>query len=128
LERLEDILSDFEAIVKSLKGDGQIRTRRGGWQGSYGNVWNVILAFELLLSRLETLKQQAADLPDSEQFRINVNLAWKKLDKYYRLLDETLIYYASLVLHPGYRWDWFEETWQNKPEWVNTAKRVVYDA
>jgi hypothetical protein len=104
LERLEDILSDFEAIVKSLEGDGQIQTRRGGWQGSYGNVWNVILAFELLFSRLETLKQQAADLPDSEQFRINViSLAWKKLDKYYRLLDETPIYYASLALHPGYR-------------------------
>jgi hypothetical protein len=55
------------------------------------------------LGRLEELKQQAAGLPDSEQLRIGVNLAWKKLNKYYRLFDETPIYYTVLVLHPAYR-------------------------
>jgi hypothetical protein len=75
LQHLELILTTFETVVKILEGDGQIRTRRNGWQGSYGNVWDVILAYELLLGKLEKLKQSAATLPDSKQFRISVNLA-----------------------------------------------------
>jgi hypothetical protein len=53
-------------------------------------------------------------------------LAWEKLDKYYNLLDETSIYYTALALHPAYRWDWFEETWKEKPDWVIKAKAIVH--
>jgi hypothetical protein len=59
--------------------------------------------------------------------RINVNLAWKKPDKYYRLLNETPVYYTALALHPAYRWNWFKETWLEKTEWIDKAKQVVYD-
>jgi hypothetical protein len=38
LKHLESILTDFEAIVKTLESDGRMRTRRHGWRGSYGNV------------------------------------------------------------------------------------------
>jgi hypothetical protein len=41
----------------TLEGDSRMRTRRHGWRGSYGNVWNIVLAFEVLLGRLEELKQ-----------------------------------------------------------------------
>jgi hypothetical protein len=68
------------------------------------------------LGKLEELKQSAATLPDSEQFRIGVNLAWEKLSKYYRLFDETPVYYTTLALHPAYRWNWFEDVWREKPE------------
>jgi hypothetical protein len=54
-----------------------------------------------------------------------MNLAWEKLNKYYRLFNETLIYYIALVLHPAYRWNWFEDVWREKPEWVTAAKQVV---
>ena len=60
-------------------------------------------ASELLLSRLEDYKQLAKDLPDPEQFRVGINLAWQKLDEYYQRLDETPIYYTALALHPAYR-------------------------
>lgn len=36
-----------------LEGDGQIRKRKRGWMGSYGNVWDVIQGFEFLLDKLE---------------------------------------------------------------------------
>jgi hypothetical protein len=76
---------------------------------SYANVWDIILGFELLLSQLEEFKQLATDFPDAKQFRVGVNLAWEKLDKYYNLLNETLIYYTALALYPAYRWNWFDE-------------------
>jgi hypothetical protein len=72
-------------------------------------------------------KQLATEFPDAEQFRIGVNLAWEKLDKYYNLLNETPIYYTALALHPAYRWDWFEEIWKEKPEWITKAKAIVHE-
>jgi hypothetical protein len=66
LQHLERILSAFEFVVKGLEGDGQIRTRRDSQERSYGNIWNVILAFERLLSKLEELKHQISNLPDAE--------------------------------------------------------------
>ncbi|KAJ3453216.1 hypothetical protein MRS44_018871 [Fusarium solani] len=101
--------------------------RKQGWTGSYGNIWDVVLGYELLLNTLEEYKQLAADFPDPEHFRIGINLAWDKLDEYYQRLDETPIYYTAMALHPAYRWDWFDETWAHKPSWVEKAKEMVAD-
>jgi hypothetical protein len=128
LYHLEAILTVFETVVKTLEGDGHIRRRKQGWTGSYGNIWDVVLGYELLLNTLEEYnKQLAADFPDAEHFRIGINLAWDKLDEYYRRLDETPIYYTAMALHPAYRWDWFDETWAHKPSWVEKAKEMVAD-
>ncbi|KAI1865935.1 uncharacterized protein JN550_007913 [Neoarthrinium moseri] len=108
LEQLERILTVYETVVKVLEGDGQLRNRQRGWVGSYGNVWDVVQGFETLLETLERYKSMAANLPNSEQFRIGINNAWSKLHEYYKKLDETPIYYAALALHPAYRWDYFE--------------------
>lgn len=84
LQRLEEILTEFETVVKTLEGDGQVRKRKRGFVGSYGNVWDVILGFERLMAKLEKFKAEAEDFPDPEQFRIGINLAWQKMDEYYR--------------------------------------------
>ncbi|RKK06426.1 hypothetical protein BFJ65_g4629 [Fusarium oxysporum f. sp. cepae] len=127
LYHFEAILTVFETVVKTLEGDGHIRRRKQGWTGSYGNIWDVVLGYELLLNTLEEYKQLAADFPDPEHFRIGINLAWDKLDEYYQRLDETPIYYTAMALHPAYRWDWFDETWAHKPSWVEKAKEMVAD-
>ncbi|KAG7403453.1 Acyl-coenzyme A thioesterase 8 [Fusarium oxysporum f. sp. rapae] len=124
---LEAILTVFETVVKTLEGDGHIRRRKQGWTGSYGNIWDVVLGYELLLNTLEEYKRLAADFPDPEHFRIGINLAWGKLDEYYQRLDDTPIYYTAMALHPAYRWDWFDETWAHKPSWVEKAKEMVAD-
>jgi hypothetical protein len=95
--------------------------------GSYGNIWDVIQGFEFLLDKLEGYKAMAAHFPDPEHFRININLGWQKLDKYYQLLSETPIYYAGLALHPAYRWKWFDRKWFGNPEWIRQAKGIVHD-
>jgi hypothetical protein len=85
--------------VKRPEGDGQIRTRHDGQEQSYGNIWNVILAFERLLGKFKKLKHQVSDFPDAEHLRIGVNLVWEKLDKYYRLFNETSIYYTIVAFY-----------------------------
>ena len=127
VEIFAQILSYYEATVKMLEGDGQIRKRKRGWTGSYGNIWDVIQGFEFLLEQLERFKDIAKDFPDPEHFRININLGWQKLNEYYEILSETPIYYAGLALHPAYRWKWFERNWNYHSEWIDEAKRIVHD-
>ena len=125
LEHLAKLLGFYEDAVKTLEGDGQQRKRKGGWVGSYGNVWEVIQGFEFLLEVLEDYKQLASEIPDAEHFRININLGWEKLNKYYSRLDETPIYYTALALHPAFRWGYFENEWKDNTKWVMKAKQMV---
>ncbi|PWI64137.1 hypothetical protein PCL_12103 [Purpureocillium lilacinum] len=103
LEHLAKLLGFYEDAVKILEGDG----------------------FEFLLEVLEDYKQLAAEMPDPEHFRVNINLGWEKLNKYYSGLDETPIYYAALALHPAFRWGYFENEWKDNPRWVTKAKQMV---
>jgi hypothetical protein len=40
--------------------------------------------------------------------------------KYYRLTDESPAYTAAIVLHPGYKWQYIQDTWE--PEWLPKAE------
>ncbi|KJZ68130.1 hypothetical protein HIM_12478 [Hirsutella minnesotensis 3608] len=125
LEAFRDILQNFEDAVKALQGDGIRRKRKKGYFESYGDVWDVIVGYEFLLAELEKAKAIVDQYPESEHFSVNINLGWKKLDEYYNKLDETPIYYASLALHPAYRWGYFETVWSGRPTWVSNAKYLV---
>jgi len=80
LASFHDLLSDFHTIVLHLQGDGQVRKRKD-MDKSYGSLFTVLHAYECLLSKLETAKQNPDQFPDPDQFRVNVNLRWAKLDK-----------------------------------------------
>ncbi|KGQ02732.1 hypothetical protein BBAD15_g12049 [Beauveria bassiana D1-5] len=125
LEAFGNILQSFEDAVKALEGDGIQRRRRQGHFESYGNVWDVVVGYEFLLAKLEKAKAMVLQYPEPEHFKVNINLAWKKLDEYYNKLDETPIYYTSLALHPAYRWGYFETVWSGRPAWVARAKDIV---
>ncbi|KAM3560904.1 hypothetical protein ARSEF4850_003457 [Beauveria asiatica] len=77
LEHLAKLLGFYEDAVRTLEGDGQLRRRKRGWVGSYGNVWEVVQWFEFLLVLLEKYKQLACGIPNSEHLRMNINLGWK---------------------------------------------------
>jgi hypothetical protein len=42
---------------------------------------------------------------------ISINLTWKKLDKYYSMMDNTPAYAAALFLHPSHRFKYFQKRW-----------------
>ncbi|KAL3955866.1 hypothetical protein ACCO45_009885 [Purpureocillium lilacinum] len=101
LEAFADIWRHFEDAVKALEGDGVRRKRKQGHFESYGNMWVVVAGYESLLAKLGNAKAMVHQCPEPEHFKVNINLAWKKLDEYYKKLDETPIYYTTLALHPA---------------------------
>ncbi|KAF4435092.1 putative AC9 transposase [Fusarium austroafricanum] len=120
-----EVLQHFEYVLITLEGDGQQRKRKEGYIGAYGCPWDTLLGYEYLLGKMEVYKAAAHRYPDPEHFKVNINLCWKKLDKYYSRLDETPVYYAAIALHPAYRWGYFEDVWADRPDWIQTAKSLV---
>ena len=56
---------------------------------------------------------------------VGVNLGWKKLDEYYQKTDQSPVYVAAVVLHPGLKWKWLEKAWKDRPQWIKEAKNNV---
>lgn len=120
-----EVLEDLEDALMKLQGDGKPRLRKDGFVEAYGSMWDYAIAFEFLLERLETWRGLADLFAHPVHFANNINHAWEKLDEYYRKLSETPVYYAAVALHPAYRWQFFEETWEGKPQWIYDAKAAV---
>ena len=58
-------------------------------------------------------------------FVADVHWAYLKLIKYFHLTDETPIYRAAIVLHPAYKFDYFEDQWVKNRSWVTQCKAAV---
>ena len=43
--------------------------------------------------------------------KISLDICWDKLNKYYKTLDLSSTYAAAVILHPAYKWRYFEKTW-----------------
>lgn len=82
---------------------------------------------EWLLQEFEQFKVQYSRHPDEqyEHFKTNINLAWKKLDQYYTLLDDSPAYLAALVLHPRYKLRWIKKHWAERPDWIEKGTSAV---
>jgi hypothetical protein len=85
----------------------------------------VIVGYEFLLAELEKAKIMVNQYPEPENFKVNINLSWKKLDVYCNQLDKTPIYYTSLALHLAYLWGYFETVWSGSPARISKTKDVV---
>jgi hypothetical protein len=126
LRAFDGILDDFHVVIKVLQGDGQVRKRRFGTNEAFGRMTDVLEAFEFLLGKLEMAKALIKDYPEPEHFAVNVNLGWAKLDKYYRYLKESPVYYAATALNPALRWGYFEDVWKEEhPDWIDEARELV---
>jgi len=125
LGRIELVLKDFEDCLIQLEGDGQIRRRAGGFEGSYGNIYRYLSGFEFILQRLEHYKDEAVDHPDPVQYTVGINAAWSKVNGYYDTLSDTPIYYAAHVFHPAQRWRSLENMWADQRQWVREGKKIV---
>ena len=125
---IERLLTIYEDVLKDLEGDGQVRRRKHGFEGSYGNIWDVFPSYEYLLAQLGQYKDLADSIPDPVQFKAGVNAAWELINKYYTKLDEVYFYYAAYIFHPANRWEAMEKLWESHPaSWLTKAKKIVRD-
>ncbi|KAF4473657.1 putative AC9 transposase [Colletotrichum fructicola Nara gc5] len=62
-----------------------------------------------------------------QYLRTSINNGWKKLDEYYALTEESPLYAAALLLHPGFNMKYLEKNWRSprQQEWVSNAKLAL---
>jgi len=82
-----------------------------------GALFNVLPAYDHLLSKLEKAKKTYANNP---RFATCINLAWKKMDEYYQKSDISKVYLVAAVLDPRVKMRYFEQNWP--AEWLVDAR------
>jgi hypothetical protein len=118
IKHLFDLLKLFLELTSRMEGRGK--------NGDRGAVWETLPAMDLMLEHLEITKTQYANLDATHLFvKASVNNAWDKLDKYYELTSESLVYIAAVVLNPKYKWQYFEKHWGHKLQWITEGRAVV---
>ena len=59
---------------------------------------------------MDTFSKLKEQYPEQEEFQILHAAAassWMKLEKYYKMADESAAYYAANILRPGEKWKFF---------------------
>ena len=107
LEKIKSFLEKLKMTTKAL-------------ESSFATLDHVLLAMDFVLAQFEAGKEAFADDPVMAPM---YNSGWAKLDKYYRLTDESPAYVAAIVLHPSHKWPYTYENW--KKEWVGPSKKLV---
>jgi hypothetical protein len=104
LDKINAMLSVLMEATKSLEGSAVSLTKG-------------LPAMDFILSKFEEGREQYKD--DRIMAPLYQN-GWEKMMKYYRLTDESPAYTAAIVLHPGYKWQYIQDTWE--PEWLPKAE------
>ncbi|KIX05612.1 uncharacterized protein Z518_03584 [Rhinocladiella mackenziei CBS 650.93] len=106
LRSIMDILEPFKKWPLKLQG----KCRNGA-------LHDILPAMDGLLAHLEDAKLQYNDTSiHIEHLRTFINIA---------LVDLTPVYYAAIALHPEMKFEYFEEEWGDRPDWIRTAKEVT---
>lgn len=105
-----------------------MRLEGRGKAGRFGAIYEVIPVFEYLLGEYETrfklfehVDYEAAGAPE-DHLAIVLRAAWAKLNEYSTKIDESVVYYAAVALHPYYK-RYCERSWRDKDAWLRTAKQ-----
>lgn len=79
---------------------------------------------------LSRARRRNQEIPPSKAKYLSdcVYEAWLKAEKYFKLADDILYYYAALILDPTVKLDWFKAAWDThleKKHWTaDTVNRV----
>ena len=115
LAELNKILVPFEKITLAAQGNNQ----------GQGSIVSVLLSMDMLLTRLETIKEQSVAV--SSTFQLSVDAAWAKLNKYYSLTERSPIYVVATILHPCMKMKYFQRHWQDRQDWIDAARSQMND-
>jgi hypothetical protein len=121
IRQFVDLLRPFKKMTKHLEGNAN----KAGCEGSKGAVWEVLESMDFLNSRLESLAIATAHEVNPTYFNVGIQTGWSKLQKYYMLTDESPIYRAAIVLHPGSKEFYFEDKWATKKAWIKEMRIAV---
>lgn len=104
-------LEPLYRITKSLEGNASLS--EGAMKSFNSSLWEVLPAFEYLLQHFEKLQTQCeqSDFDAYPRIQSSVTHAWNKTNEYYTRTDTSIAWVASMVLHPRWKWKYFERNW-----------------
>jgi hypothetical protein len=127
LNLMEKHLEPLYALVMRTQGNAK--------HGSYGALWEILVAFEIILINLEDArvkyvllnKSKGKSKTGSDYMHLSacINAAWGKANKYYKLLDDSPVYVAAVLLHPSLKWSFFHKHWAKKVEWIRRYEKTL---
>jgi hypothetical protein len=96
-------------LTKDLEGNHDLKD--GAQKASHGALWEVLPVFEFVLSHFENLEieAKAGAFDGHPGIQSSITLAWNTTKKWYKKTDNSVAWSAAMVLHPGYKFIWFEE-------------------
>ena len=116
LSTIGNLLAPLKEVSSMMEGN---ITGSAGYHGN-GALSDVLPGFDLLLDHLERSKEMLMGVGDTH-LATCVNLAWEKLDAYYKLTDSSTVYLVAAVLDPRLKMAYFEHVWGDRPEWLRMA-------
>lgn len=126
LEIIRDQLQPLFLLTKGLEGNAKLT--EGALEPSHGALWESLIVLEHIMVHFETLERQSKQhhFDDHEGIQQSITLAWDACLKWYRKTDDSVAWQAAMVLHPLYKWSFFEENWKgNLAPFLVTAKTKV---
>lgn len=114
IERLRDALRSFEAATLQTQGCKPILSD-----------WFQTLHW--LLNEIDRWRVDALEEQDDERLSLCFGTSWRKIEKYYKLVDDTPVYYAAIILHPGLKIRKLQEMWHTDETapWVSEVVEKV---
>ena len=110
------ILQPLKEATKLLEGRGKSGRNRA--------IWEVLPTLKWLLKLFKEMKDRIREAPVKDHeyqealedhYQTNVNSGWLKLQKYYKLLNKTPVYYTAVILHPHLK-NYYKNAWVEHPK------------
>lgn len=114
IERLYTALQAFETTTEQSEG---FKPLLSDW----------FISLHMLMHHLHEWKVDALEVQGDSALATTLVASWNKLEKYYKLVDQTPVYYAAILLHPALKTQKLQELWntnETKP-WIEPTIELV---
>ena len=111
LRIIKEQLEPLFYLTKSLEGNADLED--GARQASHGALWEILPVFQHLLVHWEKLEKESkvGKFQKHPGIQSSITLAWNTTTDWYKKTDQSIAWVASMVLHPRFKYQWFEKHW-----------------
>ncbi len=101
----QSLLSHFYRLSMRLQGNSKT--------GTHGAVWESLVGIDIIKEHLKNAKTEHVQNRNSGFLATVINTALTLAQKYFKLISETPVYSAALLLNPTQNWEYFDSRWQD---------------
>jgi hypothetical protein len=108
---IRDQLKPLFSITKDLESNPDLKD--SAMKASHGALWETLPVLEHILQHFEELERQAkaGAFGNNRRIQESITLAWNKTNEYCQRTDASIAWIASVVLHPRWKWSYFDTHW-----------------